>query len=256
MKLRLDPLLIPLAAVAVLTHTAPQITIAYASVAVHELAHLAAALSIGLRPESITLSPFGARLRLKNKIVRSFADEVILYAAGPLLNGIIAAVAAYLEFDGVYRINAALIFMNILPVPPLDGGMITKRIISARFGKRVGERVCACMSFTVGTAFLAVSIYGAYRGTLNPSMFIMVIFLFGSAVTGRELYNTDMIMGLSSKKRSNRAKLVMLRDDRDRLDAIKSISPSYTIIAAERTASGAIRLIDETELIDVVLRSG
>ena len=256
MKLRLDPLLIPLAAAAVLTHTAPQIAVAYASVAVHELAHLAAALCIGLRPESITLSPFGARLRLKNKIVRALTDEIILYAAGPLVNGIIAAVAAYLKMEGIYRINAALIFMNLLPVPPLDGGIIIKRIISVRFGKRVGECVCSCMSFTVGAVFLAAAIYGAYCGTLNLSVFIMVIFLFGSAVTGRELYNTDMIMGLSSKKRSNRAKLVMLRDDRDRLDAIKRISPSYTIIAAERTASGAIRLIDETELIDVVLKSG
>lgn len=250
MKLRLNPLLIPLAAVAVWTHTAQQLASAYASVTVHELAHLLAALCIGLNPESITLSPFGARLALKNKIVASVADEIILYAAGPLLNGIIAAVSAYLKMDGIYRINTALMLMNLLPVPPLDGGMIMKRIISVRFGIRAGERVCTCVSVTAGTTFLAAALYGAYRGVLNTSMFIMVIFLFGSAVTGHELYNTDMIMGISAKKRSNRAKLIVIRDARDRIDAIKSISSSYTIIAAERTPSGTIRFIDETELLD------
>ena len=256
MKLRINPLLIPLAAAAVWTHTAPQLATAYASVTAHELAHLLAAVCIGLAPESITLSPFGARLKLKNKIVPSLADEIILYAAGPLLNGILAAVSAYLKIDGIYRINTALMLMNLLPVLPLDGGMITKRVISGRFGIRAGEHVCTGMAVTIGTVFLAAAIYGACNGVINPSMFIMVIFLFGSAVTGRELYNTDMIMGISSKKRSNRVKLVIVRDDRDRIDAIKNISPSYTIIAAERTASGTIRLIDESELIGFTPKTG
>ncbi|MBQ3425566.1 MAG: site-2 protease family protein [Clostridia bacterium] len=253
MRVHLSPLLIPLAAVAVWTHTASQLTAAYMSVTVHELAHLLAALCIGLCPDSITLSPFGAHLILKNKIVRSIADEIILYAAGPLINGIIAAVCAIMGFTGLYRINAALFIINILPVPPLDGGIILKRIIAYRLGLNISERVCAAISFTAGAVFFAMALYGAYTGAINPSMFIMAIFLFGSAVTGRELYNVDFISGLSAKKRSNRVKIVVIRDQRDRFAAVRGISPAYTTIGLSRSPDGDIRLIDEPELIFQIL---
>lgn len=249
MKLHLSPLLIPLAAAAVWTHTAPQLAAAYASVTAHEVAHLLAALCIGLKPASITLSPFGAHLMLKNKIVRSLADEVILYAAGPLLNGIVAAVCAYLGSTDLYRINAALMLINLMPVPPLDGGIILKRVITYNAGIRASERVSTAISVTAAAVFLAAAVYGAYIGALNPSMFIMSLFLFGTAATGHELYNVDFISGLTAKKRTNRARLVVIRNERDHMDVIKGISPAYTTIAAVRDSSGRLRLVDETELI-------
>ena len=53
---------------------------------IHEVAHLIAALSIGLMPEKLKFQPYGVNLTLKNKIIYSFSDEVILYLSGPFTN--------------------------------------------------------------------------------------------------------------------------------------------------------------------------
>ncbi len=45
-----------------------------------------AAMAIGLKVSDMTLYPFGVNLKLKNKMVYSLADEIILYLSGPLFN--------------------------------------------------------------------------------------------------------------------------------------------------------------------------
>ena len=50
--------------------------VAYSVMALHETAHLLAALAIGLKPESITFSPFGLHLSLRCKIINSVCDEM------------------------------------------------------------------------------------------------------------------------------------------------------------------------------------
>ena len=51
--------------------------LAYSVMALHETAHLIASICIGLKPESITFSPFGVHLRLRCKIINSVSDETI-----------------------------------------------------------------------------------------------------------------------------------------------------------------------------------
>lgn len=252
MKISISPLMIPLAAAAVLTHSARQLSLAYGFIALHELAHLLAAVCIGLRAEEISLSPFGAHLKLKNKIVRSISDEIILYAAGPLANGVMALAGAYFNNAAMYRINIALMVMNLLPISPLDGGVILKRMLSENFGIQTAERICAAISIAAGSLFLAASVYGLYIGRMNWSMFVMSVFLLGSAATGRELYNTELISGTAHKKRSNRARLVVVENNGDILKALRQISPAHTVVAVTKDKDGKIILIDEKELLKSV----
>ena len=64
----------------------------YAVMLFHECAHLVAAICIGLRVSHIVLYPFGVNLKLKNKLICSVADEIILYASGPFMNVILALI--------------------------------------------------------------------------------------------------------------------------------------------------------------------
>ena len=81
--------------------------ITYLIMFIHETAHLAAAMTIGLKPSHMVFYPFGVNLRLKNKSVGSVADEIILYAAGPLAN-ILMAVLAKAFFRGFFLVSGFL----------------------------------------------------------------------------------------------------------------------------------------------------
>ncbi len=247
-KLKISPLIIPLAAAAAFMHYVPQLAAAYAVMTAHECAHLIAALCIGLRPDTLSLSPFGAHLTLKNKIIRSMSDEIILYGAGPLLNGILAVLFLRLGVTDMYRLNTALMIINLIPVPPLDGGVILKRILSARIGKAAAERMLAAVSVILSAVFFAAAVCGLVTGAVNLSMFIMAVFFMGNAVTGHELYDTDLAVGLTGKKNTNRVRIVLINDDYSVLDAVKSISPEYTTVALMEQGD-TVKLIPERELI-------
>ncbi len=254
MKLHISPLIIPLAAAAAATGSAQVLLTAYISVALHELAHLAAAACMGLRAESVSFSPFGAHLTLKNKIVRSVSDEIILYGVGPLANGAMALLGTYFGNDMLYKINIGLMLINIMPVLPLDGGVIAKRILSYHIGQRAARRILTVFSVITGISFLTAAVISFYKGHINPSMFIMAVFLMGNAVTGRELYDIDFISGLSAPKRTDRARLVVIDDHHTMLDAARQISPRYTVIAAQKDDSGNITLISEQDIIKKFLK--
>lgn len=251
MKVRISPLIIPLTVVFVLMGSFGQLLVAYACITAHELAHYAAAVCIGLCGEELFFSPFGAHLTLKSRFIGTTAEEIILYSAGPLLNGILSLVGIWLKNQELYRVNTALMLMNFLPVTPLDGGMIVRRLLASRTGAYMAKKLMNIFSLILGIIFLAAAISAVVLGRINYSMFIMALFFFGNSVTGRELYNTDMIYGLTSRKDSDRVKLVMLRDKNSASDIIKLISPAYTIIAAETDKCGNIKLIHERELINI-----
>ena len=77
-------LTIALFAVCYITGKLETLFITYLIMFIHEIAHLLAAIGIGLKPARIIFFPFGVNLKLKNKLVYSLSDEIILYIAGPL----------------------------------------------------------------------------------------------------------------------------------------------------------------------------
>lgn len=252
-KFHISLLIVPVAAIAAFTGCVPQFVCAYAVMVLHECAHLIAAMCIGLKPDTFCLSPFGAHLTLKNKIVRSLSDEIILYASGPLLNGVLAVVCLYLGFHALYRMNTALMLMNLLPVMPLDGGVILKRILSRSIGKSAAEKILTSISVICSLLFLAAAIYGWYIKRLNISMFIMTVFFMGNAVTGKELYDVDFISGLSGNKKTNRVRVVMVDDKHSMLDAARMVSAAYNTVALVKEA-GQYKLISEEDILNNTLK--
>ena len=254
MKFRLSPLAAAMFVISLFTGGTEMLLITYAVMTLHELAHLAAALAIGLRPESIALEPFGVHLRLKNRIVRSAADEVILYAAGPLVNGAAAVLALRMGWERLYAVNIALFVMNLLPVLPLDGGIILKRLLSYRLGAAAARRVLSVTSVLLAAAFAAAAAVGLYMGRLNLSMAVMALFLLGNVLTSREKYDVDFIMAVSgAKKRNNRVRMVIVDDRNSLIKAAKTVSPSCTTIAAVMDGDGRVKeLLGEREIIERV----
>ncbi len=88
----------------------------------HELGHLLALIICNGKPEKITFSYYGFALKYGDTLPRG--REVIVALSGPAVNLIL-----YLILKDDF--NLILLFINLLPIYPLDGG----RVLSLYFVK-------------------------------------------------------------------------------------------------------------------------
>lgn len=252
MKIKINPLTVVLFFVLAITNNVKLYIVTYMIMALHEFAHFIAAYFIGLKCDSITFSPFGVNLKLRCKIINSFSDAIILYFSGPLLNGILATISLFLKKTLFYQINISLMILNLLPIFPLDGGMIFMHILSYKNGRRSACLMLRMISVIFSVVLLFISIYGVYAGTLNISVFILSVLFAGNILTSKEKYDIDLITALAkSKKNTNKVKFVVINDDHTKAKAINNLSPAYTTIAITLDKHGNISdMLSETALIN------
>lgn len=224
----------------------------YSVMTLHEFAHLLSAIMIGLVPERITFAPFGVNLKLKNKIVRSMADEIILYLSGPFINAALAIVFALFGNEEFYKMNIVVFVLNLLPIYPLDGGIILKKYLSERFGSAAAVKIIRINSAIISFIFVCLACIGIYMGKASYSMIVMSLFFLGNIITAREKYDSNFINAVDTyKKRTNKAQLVIVDDTASLLKATKSFNTSKTTIGAVLDDCGRIKeLISEREILD------
>lgn len=225
---------------------------AYCIMGIHEIAHLIAAKCIGLKPDTMTFSPFGLNLKLNNKIISSLTDEIILYSVGPLINAIFALIALVIGIPDLYKLNIVFFVINILPVIPLDGGMIAVRLLSYKLGRKQAKRIINSFSVIMCVVLLVIDIWFICRGQINISIFVMAVFFIGNILTSKEMYDTDLINALSgSKKTTNKIKAVIINEVYGITDAIKEISPAYSLIAVKLDDYGKVeKILTEKEILN------
>lgn len=239
------------------TDQTESVAIAYVIMIIHELSHLAAAVCIGLKPSRFVIYPFGVNLKLKNKMIYNFVDEVILYAAGPLANVCMAVIA--LVFDEIpysydfYVQNTVLFVFNMLPVLPLDGGVIARKILAYNLGckradkimRRITQAVVCCLGF--------FGIYLSIVKSFNYSVCFICIFLMCNIVTSKEKYNIDFLRELIccrvDKKSGKRVKLVTADEDADLKQIISEFTERfYYIVVFLNSEGGITQMLTETEI--------
>lgn len=252
MKIKINPLTILLFIILSYTGNIKPYLVTYALIFLHELAHLIAAFSIGLKADSIVFSPFGVNLKLKNKIIHSFSDEIILYSAGPLINGVLALLALLFKNSTLYMINLSLMFINILPIIPLDGGMIAMRLMTNFTGRKRARQILSFVSVLFSIILLWVALYSTHIGRMNISFFIISILLLGNILTSKEKYDMDFISAISgSKKKTNKVNFVIVDKDHPATQTIKTISQRHTTYALLVDDNGEIiKIIPEKKIIE------
>lgn len=252
MPLKISPLLIPMLVILTLTNNIKIYLVAYFVMALHEFAHLFVATIIGLKTESITFSPFGVNLKLRNRIVNTLSEEILLYLSGPLVNGILALCSIYLHNVVFYKLNISLFIMNLMPIIPLDGGMLSLRLLSYYFGKKTAKRILNVFSGILVLSVLTLAVYMMIKGQINISMFIISVFFIGNILTGKEKYNFDLIDTLSGKKkRTNKVKIRLIDNNFSDIDILNELSPSHTVVAIITDENGKIeKIMSESEFIE------
>ena len=174
--------------------------ITYLVMLLHETAHLTAALCIGLRVDYIALRAAGVNLRLKNKMVPSAAEEVILYISGPLVNALLSLLSLVLYakyqqyvFRLMYISNLMLFIINMLPAMPLDGGFIVRRLLCLVLPFEKAERICVTLSIIISGALLMLGVYVMLNNKHNYSVLMLSLLLLGHVFAERSKYEADLV---------------------------------------------------------------
>lgn len=154
---------------------------------IHELGHLVAAKLFKWRVDKIYVYPLGGIIKFNESINRKIIEEFFVVLTGPLFQIIYSIVLFYFEIKNILFFSFLLLFFNLLPIYPLDGGKICNMIFSLFFSYKKSFFLCICISIVF--YFFSFMIFIFY---FKIYYFIFVFFsLFFKIID--EVYNFDYI---------------------------------------------------------------
>ena len=117
----------------------------------HELGHLISLYIIGGRAEVITFSYYG--IALKHNSSLSWFKNIIFLLSGIMVNLAFVCLNIYRD------INICLLFINALPIYPLDGGRVLKIVLNQIFGLNVSDTFFKIISFMILALIVVLAFY-------------------------------------------------------------------------------------------------
>ena len=156
--------------------------------ALHELGHILAASARGVKLKNFDIGIFGARLTMSDGIY-SYIDEIMICAAGPLVNLILAGVGIYIckiycfdneLFDLLVASSLCLGIVNLLPIKSFDGGRILSSALSVSLDADRADKILSLLSFLSLFVLWCISLYLLLRTSASLSLFVFSVSLFAS----------------------------------------------------------------------------
>ncbi len=236
--------------------------ISYISMLLHELGHMTAAMYIGLEPSRISLHPFGVNLKLKNSMVCSLADDIIIYLSGPFINLLLAIFFAFFYkprylYDYGFAVNIMLFILNMLPVYPLDGGTILRKIFINFMGEKLGNAVMKLLSGIVAVGVLVFGIFTIWKTGYNYSCIFISVLMFANIFTSGEKYSQDTVRNIIfndrifENKTGKPVRIVACTEAFMPAKFISYVRPGvFTCVAVVGEDGKIERLVTERELVE------
>ncbi len=165
----------------------------FVCVVLHELGHSLVAMRCGVRVRHITLLPIGG-VAAMDTIPEDPRQELAIAIAGPLVNvGILAVLLPWRGFpawlniplipqsmpqlvDAVVRANIVLVFFNLLPAFPMDGGRVLRAVLAMVFRYTTATAWAATLGRVVAIGFMGLGLLAA-----NPFLVLIGFFVFFGA---------------------------------------------------------------------------
>jgi stage IV sporulation protein FB len=167
---------------------------------VHELGHLVAGLMLKMRPQKLSLTPFGIGISFKikeqdyeKKIGKASILEIkkiVVALAGPLTNFIM--IVAFAIFDigiidksiAIYA-NILIAIFNLLPIYPLDGGRILNGILHIFLEDNLAGQMSGKITYVIMIIITMVGSIGVYLFE-NVAIFVIIVFLWCLVISPKE----------------------------------------------------------------------
>ena len=130
---------------------------------IHELFHAFGAYILGLKVEKISILPIGCYTKIEDLEYASRKKQLIILLLGPLSFFFTSALIKYAYFKNLISIygfenfstiNLFIMLFNLLPISPLDGGKITKIILSSFFNEKLSILISSLIGLIFGTIFV------------------------------------------------------------------------------------------------------
>ncbi|HEX8697788.1 MAG TPA: site-2 protease family protein [Myxococcaceae bacterium] len=187
----------------------------FASVLVHELAHVIYALRKGGEVRSITLMIVGGVSEV-TEMPKRHRDEVLMALAGPLTSlglaglffGVLLVLPQMRSFALPFcifylgMVNVMLGLFNLVPAFPMDGGRILRGLLAGKLGMVRATSISAWVGRAFAVLFVIVGVL-----TVNPMLAIIGFFIFTGA--------------------GNESRQVLMRAELEKLRVEQMMSPRF-----------------------------
>lgn len=250
----------------------PQGLIAFGVVIVHELAHVIAAASYGIRVREVELLPFGGVARIEAGLEENPATETVVALAGPLTNGVMLITALGARMLGLgepewlpffIRANLLVGGFNLLPALPLDGGRVYRAWLAGRVGLKEATERAADLGRLFGIGFAGVGLFTLVHGMADYNLFVAAVFLFYSATREKGSAMYVFLRYLARKKEIMARRGAMLSRQVTVLETtplkelVRYFVPGkYHLVAVLDHDRRLRRILTESEVIDGMLTYG
>lgn len=227
---------------------------------IHESSHYIVTRLIGEQIALLELTPFGGIMRYKQGSVSSKGLKgVFLHAAGPLGNyAFLLAVSMpkmqnLLPDDflrGLLLANSSMLFLNLLPALPLDGGQIIFCLGYYLFPVAKLAAVLTVLGMITGAVGLILSAYGLIlHRMLNCSLLIVSLYLIVVAAQSRPHLLCENICAVAQEKLSDTACIERIRHYRAApntplLDLVPLMRPGTAVYVSFINEGRAYELTD------------
>ena len=181
----------------------------FLSVLLHELAHSFVAMGEGLKVRDITLFFLGGMANLENECQTS-KGSLKIAISGPIVSLLLAFLMILLSnnlsvsniifsnlFKQVGSLNLLIGVFNLLPIIPLDGGVILKSLIWYFTGsKRKGIKVAIASARLISFLSIFIGIFSLLNGRFYVSMclFVIGLFIFTSSKSQSQIIKIQKIL--------------------------------------------------------------
>ncbi|TQS74710.1 stage IV sporulation protein FB [Ornithinibacillus gellani] len=183
-NIRLHPTIFIFIAVSFMTGTFIQLYIILAIVSLHELGHYMMAKFFKWRVEGMMLWVFGGVMHTDEHGNRPLHEEMLVTIAGPFQHVILYVLIMFAAdtnllsastIELLYFYNSAILFFNLLPIWPLDGGKILFMLLTRIFPYKKAHQLIIILS--MAASIFAIIFWSVYQ-SFSLSFLLIMLFLF------------------------------------------------------------------------------
>lgn len=153
-------------------------------IVVHELGHYLMARINKIKVDKIIIYPYGGLTKLEGLINRDIGEELLVATSGIIMQYIFYLSLCYGNKIGIIReytfnlytlYNSQMIFFNLLPIYPLDGGKIVNLLFSKYFYYDMANRLTI---FVSGCMIIFIVFLSIYKCSYSNVMTFGLIFSY------------------------------------------------------------------------------
>lgn len=199
----------------------------------HEYGHYVATTKLGYSVEGFVFAVYGSALKSNNYYKPK--DEILIALAGPFVNIflILCTLSLWWVFPSLYLFtrsflmaNIMVLFFNLLPIYPLDGGRVLLTVFSKKKSRVWLERVSSKVCLGVGIVLLALFVYSIFV-VINYSCLFIGLFLVMNGVLGKSNHYLSRIEAYNKKYSSPIEVKVFKVSSVNKTQLLKYLSPHY-----------------------------